>query len=160
LEPGTISVEDTDEVGVYAVVAVVCGDGSLREALGFIVDGARADGIDAAPIGFDLGVDLGVAVALGGGRVEEASVVFAGEVQGVDGACRTDEESFGAEASVVGGAGGRGEVEDIIDLARIKWLRDVVFEKAEAALVFEVAEIGEVPGAEVIDTDNCVSCSE
>ena len=61
LEPGTIGVEDTDEVGVHAVVAVVCSDGSLREAFGFIVDGARADGIDASPIAFDLGVDLGVA---------------------------------------------------------------------------------------------------
>ena len=52
LEPGAIGVEDADEVGVHAVVAVVGHDGSLREALGFIVDGARADGIDVCPSRF------------------------------------------------------------------------------------------------------------
>ena len=69
-------------MGVDAVVAVPCGDGGLGEALGLVVDRARADGVDAAPVGLDLGMDIGVAVALGGGGVEKASVVFAGEVEG------------------------------------------------------------------------------
>ena len=71
----------------------------------------------------DLGMDLGIAVALGGGGVEVASVVFSGEVEGVDGACGADEQGFRAEARVVDGAGGRGKVEDVIYHAWIERTR-------------------------------------
>jgi hypothetical protein len=86
-------------VGVDAVVAVPGGDGGLGEALGLVVDGARADGIDAAPVGFDLGMDLGIAVALGGGGVQVAGVVLAREVEGVDGAGGADEQGLGPRRS-------------------------------------------------------------
>ena len=157
LEPGAVGVEDADEVGVDAVVAVIGHDGGLGEALGFVVDGTEADGIDVAPVGLDLGMDLGVAVALGGGGVEVAGAIFAGEVEGVDGAGGADEEGFGAETGVVGGAGGRGEVEDEVDFAGVEGLGDVLLEEAEAAFALEVAEVGEFAGAEVIDTDDRVS---
>ena len=65
-----------------AVVAVVGHDGGLGEALGFVVDRARADGVDVAPVGFDLGMHLGVAVALGGGGVEVAGAVLAARCRG------------------------------------------------------------------------------
>ena len=145
LEAGAVGVEDADQMGVDAVVAVVGHDGGLGESLGLVVDGARADGIDVAPVGLDLGVDLGVAVALGGGGVEVAGAVFAGEVEGVDGSGGADEEGFDAEAGVVDGAGGRGEVEDVIDLARVEGLADVLLEQAEAALVLEVARLARLP---------------
>ena len=77
LEARAVGVEDAHHVGVDAVVAVVGGDGGFGEALGLVVDGARADGIDVAPVGLDLGMDLGVAVALGGGGMEEPGVVLA-----------------------------------------------------------------------------------
>ncbi len=160
LETGAIGVEDADKVGVDAVVAVIGHDGSLGETLGFIVDGAQADGIDVAPVGFDLWVDFGVAVALGCRGVEVAGVVFAGEVEGVESAGGTDEESLGAEAGVVCGAGGRGEVEDEVYFAGVEWAGDVVLEEAEAALAFEMPEIGEFACAEVVDPDDRVPCSE
>ena len=72
LQARAVGVEDADQVGVDAVVAMPGGDGGLREALGLVVDGARADGVDAAPVGFDLGMDFGIAVALGGGGVEDS----------------------------------------------------------------------------------------
>ena len=97
-------------MGVDAVVAVPGGDGGLGEALGLVVDGTRADGVDAAPVAFDLGMDLGVAVALGGGGVQEAGVVFAREVQGVDGSGGADEEGLGAEAGVVHGLAGEAKL--------------------------------------------------
>ncbi len=118
LEPRAVGVEDADQVGIDAVVAVIGHDGGLGEALGLVVDGARADGIDVAPVGLDLGMDLGIAVALRGGGVEIAGAVFAGEVEGVDGAGGADEQGLDAEAGVVDGAGRRGEVEDEVDVAR------------------------------------------
>ena len=160
LEPGAVGVEDADEVGVDAVVAVIGHDGGLGETLGFIVDGAGADGVDVAPVGLDLGMHLGVAVALGGGGVEIACAIFAGEVEGVDGAGGADEEGLGPKTGVVDGAGRGGEVEDEIDFARVEGLGDVLFEEAEAAFALEMAEIGDVACAEVIDTDDRVSCSK
>jgi len=112
------------------------------------------------PVGLDLGMDLGVAVAFGGGGMEEASAVFTGEVERIDGACGTDEEGLGTETGVVDGTGRRGEVEDEIDLARVEGFGDVVFEEAEAAFALEVTEVAEFARAEVIDTDDRVSCSE
>src|ERR1700730_9173811 len=92
--------------------------------------------------------------------MEEAGGIFTGEVEGVDGARGADEEGLGTETGVVDGAGRRGEVEDEIDFACVEGFRDVVFEEAEAAFAFEVAEVGEFTRAEVIDTDDRVSCSE
>ena len=79
--------------------------------------------------------------------MEVACAVFAGQIQGVDGACGAYEEGFGTETGVVGGAGWRGEVEDEIDFAGVERFGDVLFEEAEAAFVFEMSEVGEFAGA-------------
>ena len=68
-----------------AVVAVIGHHRGLGEALGFVVDGSRPDGIDIAPVGLDLGMHFGVAIALGGGSMEVAGVVFSCEIERVDG---------------------------------------------------------------------------
>src|SRR5260370_35561378 len=86
-----------------------------------------------APVGFELGMDLGVAVALGCGGVEVAGAIFAGEVEGVDGSCGAYEEGFGTEAGVGGGGGRRGEGGDESDFVRGEGLGDVRFEGAETA---------------------------
>ena len=54
LQARAVGVEDADDVGVDVVVAVVGHGGGFGEALGFVVDGAWADGVDVAPVGFDL----------------------------------------------------------------------------------------------------------
>ena len=46
-------------------------------------------------------MDLGIAIALGGGGMEEAGVIFAREVERVDGSGRAGEEGLRAEAGVV-----------------------------------------------------------
>ena len=103
-------------------------------------------------------MNFGVAVALGGGGVEIACAVFAGEVEGVDGAGGADKEGLDAKPGVVDGAGRRGEVEDEIDRARDRRASaDVVFEEAEARLVVQMGEIGHVAGAEIIDAEDGVA---
>jgi hypothetical protein len=92
--------------------------------------------------------------------VEIAGVVFAGEIKGVDCSGRAYEESLDAEAGVVDGAGRRREVEDEVNFAGVEGLGDVMFDQAETALPLQVAEIGEIAGAEIVDTDYRVSCGE
>ena len=82
------------------------------------------------------------------------------DVEGVDGAGGADQQGFDAEAHVVDGAGGRGEVEDVVDLAEIEGLADVLLDEAEARLVLEMSEVGEIAGAEVIDADDGVAFGE
>ena len=142
------------------VVAVVGRDGGLGEALGLVVDRARADGVDVAPVGLDLGMDLGIAVALGGGGVQVAGVVLAREVERVDGAGGADEQGLDAEAGVVDGAGGRGEVEDEVDGAGVEGRADVLLEEAEARIRWRDGRGSPVAGAEVIDADDGVAVGE
>src|SRR5208283_5244675 len=156
LETRAVGVEDANDVRVDGVVAVPCGDDGLGEALGLIVDRAWAGGVDASPVGFDLGMYLGVAVALGGGGVQEACVVFAREVEDVDGSGGAGEEGLGAEAGVVDGRGGRGEVEDEVDGTGVEGEGDVVIQECEGGVGGEVGEVGEVAGGEVVDAEEGV----
>jgi hypothetical protein len=140
-------------MGVDAIVPVIGHHGGLGETLGFIVDGARSDGVDVAPVGLNLRMHLGVAVALGGGGVEESCAIFSGEVKGIDGAGRAYQEGLDPKTGVIDGAGRGGEVEDEIDLASVERLGNVAFEEAEAVLACEMTEIVDVACAEVIDSD-------
>jgi len=52
LQARAVGVEDADDAGIDFVIAVVGHGDGFGEAFGFVVDGARADGIDVAPVGF------------------------------------------------------------------------------------------------------------
>ena len=71
---GAVGVEDADDLGVDFVLAVVGHGHGFGEALGLVINAARADGVDVAPVGLRLGMDERVAVALGGGGEEEGGL--------------------------------------------------------------------------------------
>ena len=79
---------------------------AASRTLGFVIDGARADGVDVSPIGLDLRMDFGIAVALRCRGVEVACTMFSGDVEGIDGSRRTDEEGLDAESGIVDRARG------------------------------------------------------
>jgi hypothetical protein len=60
------------------VVALVGHGERLGEALGLIVDAARADRVDVAPVRLRLGMDLWVAVDLAGRGEQEAGALVLG----------------------------------------------------------------------------------
>jgi len=74
-----VSVEDADDLGIDFVIAVVSHGNGFGEALGLIVNAAGPDRVDVAPIALGLGMDQGVAVALGGGGEEEGGFFCLGE---------------------------------------------------------------------------------
>ena len=69
------------------MVAVRSGQ-RLGEPLGFVVDPARPDRIDVAPVVFRLRMDQRIAVDLGGRGEHEAWRLLLGQAQGMDGADR------------------------------------------------------------------------
>ena len=61
----TVSIENTNDVRVHAVIAVVGHGNGFREALGLIVNPAWPDGVHIAPVVFGLWMNERIAVALG-----------------------------------------------------------------------------------------------
>ena len=90
LHARAVGVEDADDARIDLVIAVIGHGDGFGEALGFVVDRARADGIHVAPVGFFLRMLERIAVALGGGRDQILRAVFVGDVEGVKGSERAD----------------------------------------------------------------------
>ena len=98
---GAVGVEDADDRGVDALLAVVGHGQGLGVALGLVIDAARADRVDVAPVALGLGVDLGVAVDLAGGGQQEPCPVGLGQPERVMGAVAADLERVQGQAQVV-----------------------------------------------------------
>ena len=64
---GAIGVEDAGDADVDLVFAVVVEHDGFGDAFSFVVAASGAYGVDVAPVGFGLGVLLGVAIDFGGG---------------------------------------------------------------------------------------------
>ena len=62
--PGAVGVEDADDPGGHALVAVKRHGERLRVPFGLVIHRPRADGVDVAPVRLHLGVHRGVAVDL------------------------------------------------------------------------------------------------
>ncbi len=110
-----VGVEDAHDPGLEPVVAVVGHHHRLGEPLRFVVDPARADRVDVAPVGFRLRVHQRVAVDLGGRGEQDAGAFGLGQAERVVGAQRADLEGLDRQLEIVDRAGGRGEVEDEVD---------------------------------------------
>ena len=113
--PRAVRVEDPDDRRVDALLAVVGHRQRLGVALGLVVDAARADRVDVAPVGLGLRVHLRVAVDLARRRDQEARAVLLGEAERVVRAVGADLQRVQRQAQVVDRRGGRREVVDEVD---------------------------------------------
>ena len=84
-----------------AVGPVVGHRHGLRVALGLVVDAARADGVDVAPVLLGLRMDQWVAVDLGRGREQEPGALRLREPQRVEGTERADLERVDGMRQIV-----------------------------------------------------------
>ena len=66
-----------------------------------VVDAARADGVDVAPVALFLRVNLGVAIDLGGRGEQETGALELGDTEHVPGALGTDLKRMKGQAGVV-----------------------------------------------------------
>ncbi len=155
-----VGVEDADDAGVELVIGVVGHDHGFGEAFCFVVDAAGSDGVYVAPVGFGLGMDLGVAVDFAGAGEEKAGFFDFCEAEGFVGAEGADFEGGDGHAEVVYGAGGAGEVEDVVYFAfDVNVFGDVVVDEVEAG-VPDVIYIGYGASDEVVHADNMMTFGE
>ena len=96
-----VGVEDPHDRRVHALLAVVGHRQRLGVALGLVVDAARADRVDVAPVVLGLRVDLRVAVDLARRRQQEAGAVRLGQPERVMRAVRADLQRVQRQAQVV-----------------------------------------------------------
>ena len=131
--PRPVGVEDPDDAGVHALLAVVRHRQRLGVALRLVVHAARADRVDVAPVGLGLRVHLRVAVDLARRGEQEPRALELGEAERVVRAVRADLQRVQRHAQVVDGARERGEVVDEVDrLVDLEVLGHVVVQEDEA----------------------------
>ena len=160
LHARAVGVEDADDAGIDFVIAVVGHGDGLGEALGFVVDGARADGIHVAPVGFFLRMLQRIAVALGSGRDEIFRAVFVRDVERVKSSERADFQRGDAVNGVVDGTGGAGEVKNVIDVAHVEGFANVFFYKLETRIILQMGEVGAAAGEQVVDDNDAPAFGE
>ena len=113
--PRAVRVEDPDDRGVDALLAVVRHRERLRVALRLVVDAARADRVDVTPVGLRLRMHLRVAVHLARRGEQEAGPLHLREAEGVVGAVRADLQRLQRQPQVVDRARRAGQVVDEVD---------------------------------------------
>src|SRR5580704_75113 len=160
LQARTVGVEDADDARIYFVIAVIGHGHGFGEALGFVVDRTRADGIDVAPVSFFLGMLEGISVALGSGRHQILRAVFECDVEGVKSSEGSDFQRGNSVDGVVDWARGAGEMEDEIDFADVEGLADVFINKIKARIILEMDEVLAAAGEEVVDNNHTPAFAE
>ncbi len=162
LHPGAEGVEDpNDDANVDPVVAVVRHGHRFGEALGFVVDPTDADGVDVAPVGLGLGIDLGVAVALRGARQQEARALLLGQTQSLVGSERADLENLDGKPLEVRRARGRSEVEDRVEgSGDVEVVGDVVVLEGEVPMAQQGLDILHAPGQKVVEGNDFATVLE
>ena len=155
-----VGVEDADNLGVHAVVAVV-GDGHrLGEPLGLVVDAARPDRVHVAPVRLTLRVLQRVAVDLGGRRQHEPRALGLGEAQGLVRAEGAHLQRLNRQFEVVDRARRARPVQDDIHGAvHVDVVGDVVFDEDEVPAA-QVGDVGQIAGQKVVDADHRVAAIE
>ena len=159
--PWTVRIEDPDDASVDTMVGVVRHRHGFGEALGFVVDAAWTDGVHMPPVTFRLRVNLRVPVDLGGRGEQEASPFSLCQSECVVGPQAADLERLDRELEVVDRAGGRGEVQDAVDvLVEEERDGDVVFDQPKAVERLQMFGIFTGTRDEVVDADDVVTVFE
>ena len=157
---GSVGVEDSHDRGVDALLPVVGHRQGLCVALCLVIDAARANWIDVAPIALGLRVHVRVAVDLARGRRQEARAVGLGQPEHVVRAVGADLERVQRQAQVVDGARRAGEVQHQVDrLVDLEVLDEVVLDEHEL-VVAQVLDVRQRPRLEVVDAEHAVAAAK
>ena len=158
--PRPVGVEDPDDRGVDALLAVVGHRQRLGVALGLVVDAAGPDRVDVAPVGLALGVLLGISVDLAGRGQQEPRPVLLGQPERVVGAVGPDLERVQGKPQIVDRRRRRRQVIDEVDrLVDEVGLDDVVVQVHELVGA-DVRDVGQRPGFEVVDADHAIAAAQ
>src|SRR5208283_1419080 len=98
-------------------------------------DRARTDRVHMPPVALLLRMLQRIAVALRSRGQQELRVVLFRDLQAVEGSRRPDSQRLDAVLEVIDRAGRRSEMKQVVDVAGIEGLADILRQKFEARLV-------------------------
>ena len=154
----TVGIENTNDMSVHAVVAVVGHGDGLREALGLIVNATRPDGVHIAPVVFGLRMNERIAVALGSRGEDECRAFVLGQTERVVRSERADFESRNRNAQVIDRAGRTREMPNIIDLTRdVDEVGDIVADEFVVLVPGEMLDVRDIASDEAVDRDDAMA---
>ena len=150
-----VGIKDAHDVRVQAVVAVIGHGHGFGEALGFVVNAARADRIHVAPISFRLRADLRVAVTFGSGGEQVTRFFRQRQAERIVRAERADFQSLNGKFQIIRRAGGRREMQDDFDgPGDFDVTRDVLARETKFRVRQQMRDVGIAAGDEIIEAEN------
>jgi hypothetical protein len=156
---GAIGIEDPHHLDVDIVLPEAVEEQGLGAALALVVAGARADRIDLAPIGFDLGVDLRVAIDLAGRGLQHPSAGALGQVQHVDRAHDIGAHGHDRVVLIMDRRGRAGQVVDLVHRNEDRVVHVVVHE-LEVRVIQQVGDVVLAAGEQVVQADHAVAARD
>ncbi len=139
------------------MVAVVGHRHRLGVPFGLVVDAARADRVDVAPVLLGLRMHQGIAVDLRRGGQEEFGALGKRESQRVVGAQRPDLEDLDRDPLEVGRTGRAGEVHHDVDRAgNPDVVAHVVFDEREPGTE-QLLDVVDRAGDQVVECDHLIA---
>lgn len=151
-----VSVEDAGYLDAEPVLAMVVEEQRLGASLALVVTRSRSPGIDVAPIGLRLGVDLRITINLTGGCLEYLRLDTFGQAQHVDGAMDTGLGSLYRVKLVMDGRCRTGQVVNLVHL-HIEGIGNVMTHELEVMVVEQRHDIVPCSGEKVVYTEDVVT---
>ena len=151
-----VCVEDTGYLDAEPMLAMVVEEQRLCATLALVVTRSRSPGIDAAPIGLRLGVDLRITIDLTGGCLEDLGLDAFGQAQHVDGAMDTGLRGLYRVKLVMNGRCRPGQVVDLVHL-HVEGIGDIMTHELEMMVVEQRHYIVPCSSEKVVDTEDVVT---
>jgi hypothetical protein len=153
MHAGTVGIEDTRDLDLKAMLAMVVEEKSLGAAFALVVARANANWVHPTPIVLALRMDLGVTVNLTRRRLEYATAQAFGKAKHVDGAVYRGLGRLHRVVLIGDGRGWTGKVVDFVNLD-IERKGNVVAQKLEVCVITQVLNVPPIACEEIVDTDD------
>ena len=153
--PGPEGVEDPGDAGIHLILAVIVHHQGFRHPFAFVIAAPNPDGIDVPPIPLRLGVDLGIAIDLRGGRQEDAGLHPLGQPQHVERPQHVGLDGLHRVVLIVHRRGRTGQVIDLVDLQH-DGVHHVVPDYLQPGIVPQVEKVGFGAGKKIIQAKDVV----
>ena len=152
----SIGIEDAGYLDAQVVLTAVVEEQRLGAAFALVVTGPGASGVDVAPVGLRLRVDLRIAIDLAGGGLEDLGLDAFGQAQHVDGPMDTGLGGLYRIELIMDGRGRTGQVIDLVHL-HVEREGNVVAHEFEVRIVQQCQDVVLGPGEEVVHTQDVVT---
>ena len=152
-----IGIEDARDLDVQPILPMVIEEQCLSAALALIITRTGPDWVHIAPIFLGLRMDIGVAVNLAGGSLQDARLQALGEPQHIDRAMHAGLQCLHRVVLVMDGRCRAGKVVDLIYFD-IKREGHIMADQFEVRVIQQLFDIGLVAGEEIIGAEHLMPC--